>query len=483
LKKAILKDAQRAAAKRSLLDFICYVWDRPEPFIVGQHTIAICEAIDKAVEAYERGESAFYRIMVPYRHGKSLIASLMFPAYFLGRCAGRNPDLILSGYGFQLVESFSKDVQRILNSPAYQEVFPGVFPARGSSSSNRWQVEGSTGRVVAQGLGGAITGSGGDAIVVDDFIKSRSEARSETFRRNIWECFQNDIMTRRAPASIVLVVATPWHIADLHGMIAAQMEKDPNFPRFETLRFGATAPDGSRLFPERFSEQWYLEQYATLGKFASAMLDCNPVQEGGNRFQCEIGKNIHIHDSLADFPQGRYVRAWDLASSSKERDKDDPDETVGLLGTVTTDYQDIGGGARVKRQSLWIKDCVACHSEAPARNALIQRTAAKDGQSGIPQYIEAFGAYKDAYTTLRDLLKGICVVRQSRLPGDKSAKASPLEPIFEAGNVHIMRGAWNKAFIDQFRAFPDGAHDDYVDPAAIVFDAFKVRSGVVDPNA
>ena len=480
LQTLAIKQLKRSLARKSLLDFILFCWRNREPFIVGKHTRAICDRITTAIDDYLDGKSTFLDIAVAFRHGKSEIVSIYLPAFFLGRCIERDPDVIMSGYASSLVEQFSRRCKAVIQSEEYKELFPGIVLNRGSNSVTSWSIEGSTGSVTVAGLDGSLTGKGGNLIIIDDYCKSRSEARSDAYRDKTWGAFQSDIMTRRAPVSIVIVCATPWHVDDLRGRIRKYEAGDPDFPKFEQLVFPARNEDGTFLFTERFSESWYREQYATLGKHASGLLDCAPVMEGGNRFNVD---NIKIHDSLADFPQVRYVRAWDLASSSKERDKDDPDETVGLLGAVTTEIVDIGGGAKVKQQSLWIKDCVACHSEAPARNALILATAQKDAASGVPQYIEAFGAYKDAYTTLRDLLRGICVVRQSRLPGDKSAKASPLEPIFEAGNVHLMRGAWNSKFIDQFRAFPDGAHDDYCDPCAIIFDAFKVRSGVLDPNA
>jgi hypothetical protein len=36
----------------------------------------------------------------------------------------------------------------------------------------------------------------------------------------------------------------------------------------------------------------------------------------------------------------------------------------------------------------------------------------------------------------------------------------------EAGNVLLVRGPWNDAFLDEARSFPVGAHDDQVDAAA-----------------
>lgn len=428
----------------------------PSPLIIGTHTRAICEAIDAAIDRYLAGESSFLDVSVPFRHGKSDIVSRALPAYFLGRCAERQPDVIMSGYGAELVESFSRDTKRIIESDQYRILFPGMQLAKGANNVGAWAMAGSVGKVTVAGLGGSLTGKGGGLLILDDYCKTRSEAISQRYRDKTWEAFQMDFMTRRAPVSIVIVCATPWHVDDVRGRMRKAERENPDFPRFQRLCFPARNPDGTFLFLDRFTESWYREQYATLGKLAAGLLDCAPTLEGGNRF--DVSK-IKIHSNLADFPKTRFIRAWDLASSAKERDKDDPDWTVGEKGTVIKE-----NGV----PHLWISDVVSIQAEAPRRDSLIQTTARQDGP-GTPQYVEAFGGYKDAYTTLKAVLNGVSVVMKAQLPGDKSAKLSPLEPIFDAGNVHLLRAPWNERFIRQFAEFPDGAHDDFCDPAAILY--------------
>jgi hypothetical protein len=50
--------------------------------------------------------------------------------------------------------------------------------------------------------------------------------------------------------------------------------------------------------------------------------------------------------------------------------------------------------------------------------------------------------------------------------GSKVQRAEPFAAAVEAGNVLLVRGAWNDAFVDECRAFPAGAHDDQVDATA-----------------
>jgi len=482
-RKAILaaKDrlALRRGARSSFLEFVRFVFWKPWPFLVGQHTRAICDAIDKAIDDYLAGKSTNLDIVVPFRHGKSDLVSRALPPYFLGRCqaAGLDPDVIMSGYGADLVEQFSRDAKTIIKSTKYHELFPDVAIPRGDNSIQSWKIAGGTGRVTATGLGGSLVGKGGDLIIVDDYCKSRAEARSKKYRKTTWSAFQ-DVLSRRAPVSIVIICATPWHVDDIRGRIKKEREKNKDFPKFRILKFPAKDPEsGAFLFPERFPDSWYREQYAAQGSLSAALLDCSPVVEGGNRFLVD---RIQYHD-LKEIPKGKYIRAWDLASSAKERDSDDPDYTVGILGTVvlTTVERD---GFQIIKHDLWIVDMVFVRAEATERNKLILDTTKKDGQA-VQVVVEAFGAYKDTYVELKRTLKGVRSVSKANLPGDKSAKLAPVEPVMEAGGVHLVRAPWNDLFVQTFREFPDGDHDDPPDAAAIVFDFFtREKDGIALPG-
>ena len=464
---ALLEERSRRDAGRDLLSFMRYCWWNPSKFIVGRHTRAICARLTRAVEDFRRGKSTYLIVKVPFRHGKSDMCSVALPAYFLGRCADMQPSVILTGYGTDLVTEFShKSREFIVAREPYQRVFPGVEPGTGNAA--KWKVAGSIGNVTAVGLGGSITGKGGNLIVLDDYCKSRAEAVSKARRDKVWDAFRNDVFTRQnSPAAIVLVVATPWHVDDLIGRIKAEMADTPEFPRFEEMSFPARkfGPGGwDYLFPEFKTPEWYDTQRAVLGRQAAALLDCEPQIEGGNRFNPD---NCQIHTTLDGWPKVREVRAWDLASTTAERSGDDPDWTWGVRGCVTRKKVE---GVGVIHE-LWIRSMVCCQKDAPARNALIQQTAMADGPA-VRQAVEAFGAYRDAYTELRAALSGIAIVSRSAMTGDKSAKAAPMEPIFEAGNVHVFmpgcRAAWDQWRTD-FLTFPDGAHDDAVDATAIMY--------------
>lgn len=435
------------------------MWWYPDPLHIGKHTKAICDELTEAVENYRKGISTYLLIQVPYRHGKSDILSRAFPAYFLSSCADKDPSLIQAAYGGGLAEGFSKDCKRIINSDPFKALHPGISIEHGSDTIAEWAIEGSTGRANFVGFGGSAVGKGAHFLGIDDYCKSRAEARSLTLRNSVWDAFRIDLMSRLAPVHIVAITATPWHVDDVSGRLIKLMAEDPDFPRFKILRFPATNKDGSYLFPQLYGDEWYKAQYALQGSLSSANLDCNPLEEGGNRFDMT---KIQYHDTLDDFPKTKYVRAWDLASSKKERGSSDPDYTVGIRGTVTK-VDSI--------EHLWIADAKDCREEAPKRDKLILATTDADDPA-VSVIVERFGAYKDAYTSLKATLHGKRMVKGSMLPGDKEVKAAPMEQIFYAGNVHLLKAPWNKRFIEHFTSFPDGTHDDYVDATAVLYHEF-----------
>ena len=92
--------------------------------------------------------------------------------------------------------------------------------------------------------------------------------------------------------------------------------------------------------------------------------------------------------------------------------------------------------------------------------------------NSTPQYIESFGAYKDAYTTLKGILSGVRIVKQSKLKGDKIAKATDhLSMPFDGGNVFINRNIDKtilREFLKTVNGFPSYKHDDDVDALAVM---------------
>ncbi len=308
-------------AARSMLPFMSYCWrgGPGQPFVVGRHTVQICKRLDRALMRLKQGISTFMLIRVPVRHGKSEIVSRFFPAFALGHMQAFDPDIMLVGCDEDLATGFSRDAQTIVQSPEYRRVFPYCELSPKISAAGEWALKYHHGRVRAIGFGGGAMGRGATILIPDDWCRNREEAESPDLRRKRWDSLRNDLMTRRAPVSIVAIVGTPWHIDGMQERILAEMKTNPEFPQFEVVSYPARTKVGDRweyLFPERFGEAWYKEQYATLTPYeAAGLLDVSPVAASGNM----ASRKWFLRVPAA--PTGtvvKRVRYWDTAATKKK---------------------------------------------------------------------------------------------------------------------------------------------------------------------
>ncbi len=374
---------------------------------------------------------------------------------------GRHPthEIIQTSYADSLATDNSRKARDTFVSREFSEVFPLArhrphtegqrMVAVERQAAHEWgTVQG--GRYLASGILGGITGRGADILIIDDPVKNRQEANSSTMRKKVLDEYKGTLRTRLAPQGAVIIVMTRWHPGDLAGAMLQEM-KDGTGEDWVELKLKGIDDDGNPLWGERYSIEEMRMIKKALGPYEwGALYDQAPVLRGGNRFNMD---EIVIHDTDEHFPDCRYVRFWDPASSSAERQGDDPDYTAGALMGITWDGI---------IPSLWLKDVQAFREEAPARNRKVLATASRDGSS-VQIGVESVGGYKDKYTTLANALKGVRTVIKVPVSGDKTVRATPIEAIMDAGNFHIVRAPWNPMFDEHFREFADGAHDDIVD--------------------
>ena len=66
--------------------------------------------------------------------------------------------------------------------------------------------------------------------------------------------------------------------------------------------------------------------------------------------------------------------------------------------------------------------------------------------------------------------------------GDKETRARPCAVQAEAGNIYLVEGEWNAAFLDEVCTFPMGAHDDQVDALSDAFNELALGYGYTLDN-
>lgn len=170
----------------------------------------------------------------------------------------------------------------------------------------------------------------------------------------------------------------------------------------------------------------------------------------------------------------RWLRFWDLAATEPKAGTD-PDWSAGaLMGRTPSGTYVLAHVERFR--------CAPLETENR-----ISHTAGVDGK-GISIRMEEEGGSSGKIVVahyLRTVLAGYDF-RGVRSTGDKVTRARPVSAQAEGGNIAMVRGAWNAAFLDEVACFPsDGVHDDQVDALSGALAALSVAraSRVMDWDA
>jgi predicted phage terminase large subunit-like protein len=204
------KIATLSMAKRSLIDYCILMQGN---YVPNWHH----EVIAKKLEEVEEGTCRRLMLFMPPRHGKSELATKKFPAWYLGRNPAR--EIMCCSYSSDLAEEFGRATRDIVDDRLHQAVFPDSFLRKGSKSATRWRVGAGRGGFLATGVGGSITGMGANVLIIDDPVKNREEANSDTYRRKVWDWYTSTAFTRlEKDGAVILIMCmtgdTPVLMAD-----------------------------------------------------------------------------------------------------------------------------------------------------------------------------------------------------------------------------------------------------------------------------
>lgn len=453
-----------------LNDFSRFTQYHDPNYILNWHHIATAEALQKLVER------KINRLIVvePPRHGKSRQAAIEMPLW----AWSRNPkeQIVVSSYALSLSMTHASQVRRALDKEILLYLNDELTIQRGRDTQHEfWNSAG--GYYFAVGVGGALTGRGVDIGVNDDLLKDRKSAESDVIRNAAWDWYTSTFLTRLSPEAVHVNIATRWHPDDPIGRLIKQAKEDGE--SLEVLHFPALSKpgepftphddweDGIALWPDRYSLDALKRIRREIGLYEwQSLYQGTPEYRGGNMFKTD---RIKWHDDASEFPNCQYVRSYDLAFTEKQTVKHDPDFTASVLIGVTMEQD--AHDEKLKLPHIWIKHANGGQLGRSRRAQLIQSNSERDGAS-VPILIEYIGASsRDAVEEAKEALKGTRTIIPYQMQGDKVVKAGPVEPVFEEGNVHMLRGPWNDQVLVQLRAFPNkGIHDDYPDTISNGFD-------------
>lgn len=251
----------------------------------ARHHVLLCDAL----EQIERREIDLLVVSMPPGSAKSSYGSIAFPAWYLGR----HPEhrIIAASHTAELAERFGRRVRNIVAGEEHKLIFPECIMSPDSQAAGRWDTT-IDGGYYAAGIGGAITGMRADIACIDDPVKSREDADSETIREKQWAWWRDDLLTRLKPNAGVILIGTRWHEDDLIGRVLADAKQSQSRVRVIKLPMEATENDelgrrpGELLWPEWFTAAM-VEQAKREPRTWTALYQQEPRPIGGGEFRRE----------------------------------------------------------------------------------------------------------------------------------------------------------------------------------------------------
>lgn len=454
---------------------------RLDEALVGRGTLTVHEYFSRVNPGYQwyphartvasvlqrvaDGELSRVIILAPPRVGKSEPVSRMFPGYMLYRYPERFVGL--TSYAGKLALALSRRAR------AYHTAFGG--PISGDSAAvDHWET-GQGGGMWAAGFGGSILGKGAHLLIVDDPIKDAEEANSDAIAERNRDWWGSTFRTRLEPGGAIVIILQRWPgVADLvqylfdqeqgehperwHVVsLEAVKEADPlEVPATCTLELDSRAV-GELLCPERLPQTSLDQIRQSQGEYYfAAQYQQRPRPRAGRMFPRELTKIVDAVPATV-----RRLRYWDKAGT-----EGGGAATAGVRMAI----DDADG-------ILYVEDVQSEHLGALNRRKLMRQTAEVDG-TAVPHWIEqepGSGGKDSADDDVRNLVG--FTVHYEPASGDKVVRAEPFAAQWQAGNVRLVRGAWNKAYLDHMEAFPMAKLKDSADASSGAFNKLARPSG------
>ncbi len=218
--------ARRELARRSLADFACLV-DIPtvplteeadeDSFSVmklgklAAHHLLLCNKL----QGIEQGTIPNLMVLMPPGSAKSTYSDVVFVPWFMSRKPRRN--VILASYASEIAEKQGRRARQLIKSKSFGNIMQ-VALRSDNSAAHQWTLDNGS-EFMAGGLLSGLTGNRAALGIVDDPIKGRQEAESETTRQKTWDAYIDDFCSRLIPGAPQVLIQTRWHEDDLAGRI------------------------------------------------------------------------------------------------------------------------------------------------------------------------------------------------------------------------------------------------------------------------
>ncbi len=431
-------------------DLGAYVLLQSPSYDLAEHINLIADHL----EAVERGEILRLLILTPPRHGKTVLTSEFFPAWYLGKSPDKFVGFIT--YSQQRANDVGRKVRNQFIDPLHQSIFPNCQISQDSAATNKFDTN-QNGTFFAVGIGGPITGRGSHVLILDDPVKGREEADSPTQRRKLIEWYQSVAYTRLMPNGSIVLIQTRWHEEDLAGFLLKEQEHE----NWTVLKLPGLAEKndllgrqiGDSLWPRYYPKKRLLEIKKTIGdREFNALYQQRPTSIEGNLFNREWWKYYETQPETFD----GVLQSWDCAYEQGE------DSSYSVCQTWAA-----------KDGHFYLLNQFRKRLTYPTLVRSVKEQARLFNPEKI--LIEKQGSGRslaqDLYDNTRLPIKAVPTSNKS-----KTERAYLVTDFIEAGRVWLPKNAiWLDDFLVELSHFPHGKFNDMVDALTMALQFLKTN--------
>lgn len=448
--RRLLEHITREKAERSLPEFIRQAWPVIEPgteYVDSWHI----HLIGEYMEAVNAGQIRRLIINIPPRHMKSLEVTVCYPVWTWIKHPEKR--FIKVSYSDSLSRKHNIIARDIITSRWYQERWGDRFSLKEDVNRQSEFKNNAQGFMISTSVGGALTGEGGDVIIIDD-PQNPLMANSETERQASVNFFKNTLQTRlnNPQTGAFIVIMQRLHENDLTGHILSEKLG------YEHLCLPAIAEKKTTVVFPMSGKEIIREPGDILneGRFNRDVLDGLKKSMGSVQFAGQfqqtpapaegiIFKREWLHSFYQTPPRTTDIQSWDMAFTKSEGSAKVAGFVLGRNGA-----------------DIYIRDLVNDKMDFTESVAAV-RTMSGKWKSARAKVIENKANGPAIVNTLKKEIPGMVEFNPK---GSKEERAMSVTPYFEAGNIHFpdpKTHPWVEDLIRDLLIFPKGEYKDTVD--------------------
>ena len=468
--------SMRKLLKGSLYNFIQYFWQdySTDEFIPSWYIEKICEELEKVAYRVAKRETNPYDIVfnIPPGMTKTATISIFFPVWCWVNWYWMR--FITSSHSHPLSLESAEYSRDIIRSDRFQELFPEIDIKQDKDTKSNFRVVKKVwidqtrmprtlygGGRVSTSVGSKIKGFHAHIIIWDDLVDPKLEMLTENELKAANSHLDHTLSQRKTDRRVTATIGIMQRLDqdDPTGHLLETRREDikhyclpgeirtPEYRKKLSPQEWAEFYDDDLLDPVRLSWDVLKKTLKQLGDWGySAQIGQDPAPPGGSLFKVDHLQIVDAHEIPIQIIE-KTVRYWDKAA------------TEGGDGAFSAGVKI----SKLKNGKFVVWDSKRGRWSVENRESIIKSTAEADGKKvevGVEQE-PGSGGKESALSTVRNLA-GFNVFTDNPT-GDKPARAKPFAVQVNFGNVMLVRGEWNKDYINELRYFPHSKFKDQVD--------------------